>query len=300
MLNDEYKSCRLCPRRCGVDRYKSRGYCGMGAATTAAKAYLHQWEEPCISYKNGAGTLFFSGCSLHCVFCQNNRISGEYFGMELSTEKLADTFLRLQDNGADNIELVTPTHFVPDIIAALDSVKHRLTIPVVYNSGGYELASTIRRLSGYVDVYLPDIKYFSPEISLRYSSAADYFEYASEAVSEMIAQTGDLRYNDDGGLLRGTIVRHLVLPGCRHDSMRIMDWIAENTSPEQVLVSIMNQYTPFDFITADFPELHRRVTKMEYNSVVRHAQELGIRGFTQERSSADADYVPNFDLSGLI
>lgn len=299
-MTDDYSSCRLCPRSCGANRYESPGYCGMGAVVTAAKAFLHMWEEPCISYKNGAGTVFFSGCSLHCAYCQNNRISNECFGEELSPEKLSEVFLRLQDKGADNIELVTPTHFVPDIISALDRVKHRLTVPVVYNSGGYELVSTLKRLRGYIDVYLPDIKYFSPEISQRYSSAPDYFVHASSAVREMISQTGELQYNAEGGLIRGTVIRHLVLPGSRHDSMRIMEWIAENTSPEQVLVSIMNQYTPFDFIPEKLPELHRRVTKMEYNSVVRRASELGINGFTQEKSSADASYTPDFSESGLI
>lgn len=299
-MTEDYSSCRLCPRSCGVNRYETRGYCGMGASVTAARASLHLWEEPCISYKNGAGTVFFSGCSLHCVYCQNNRISNECFGKELSAEKLSEVFLRLQDSGADNIELVTPTHFVPDIISALDKVKHRLTIPVVYNSGGYELVATLKRLRGYVDVYLPDIKYFSPEISRRYSSAADYFEHASSAVKEMISQTEKLQYNAEGGLIRGTVIRHLVLPGSRHDSMSIMEWIAENTSPEQVLVSIMNQYTPFDFIPEELPELHRRVTKMEYNSVVRRAVELGINGFTQENTSADASYTPDFGESGFI
>lgn len=298
-MKSEYASCRLCPRRCGADRYKGTGYCGMGAVPYAAKASLHLWEEPCISYKNGAGTVFFSGCSLHCVYCQNNRISSELFGAEASAEKLADIFLRLQDMGADNIELVTPTHFVPDIVSALGSVKARLTVPVVYNTGGYELTETLKMLEGLVDIYLPDIKYFSSELSERYSAAPDYFRYASAAVMEMIQQVGDLAYNEEGGLLRGTVIRHLVLPGCRHDSMRIMDWIAENTTPEQALVSIMNQYTPFDFIPDRFPELKRRVTKMEYNSVVRHAQSLGIEGFTQERSSACESYVPDFDLLGI-
>jgi putative pyruvate formate lyase activating enzyme len=272
----------------------------MGAVPTAAKASLHKWEEPCIAYKNGAGTVFFTGCSLHCVFCQNNVISSELYGAETSADGLADIFLRLQEQGADNIELVTPTHFVPDIIAALEKIRHRLAVPVVYNTGGYELVGTLRRLDGLVDVYLPDIKYYSTELSARYSHATDYFEYASAAVKEMIRQTGDLSYNSDGGLLRGTVIRHLVLPGCRHDSIRIMEWIAENTSPEQVLVSIMNQYTPFGFIPDSFPELKRRVTKMEYNSVVRRAAELGLDGFTQEKASANAQYVPDFDLSGIV
>ena len=298
-IRNEYLSCSLCPRKCGADRYSGKGYCGMGAVTTAAKASLHKWEEPCISYKNGAGTAFFSGCSLHCVYCQNQVISGELFGAEVSTDELSDIFLRLQDMGADNIELVTPAHFVPDITEALEKVRERINIPVVYNSGGYELVETLRRLDGLVDIYLPDIKYFSPEISQKYSNAPDYFQYASEAVKEMIRQTGKLQYNSEGGLLKGTIIRHLVLPKCRHDSMSIMEWIAENTSPEQVLVSIMNQYTPFDFIPAEFPELQRRVTKMEYNSVVDRAAELGLNGFTQEKASANAEYVPDFDLSGI-
>ncbi len=296
----DYSACTLCPRRCGADRRTGRGVCGMGAVPTAAKASLHKWEEPCIAYKNGAGTVFFTGCSLHCVFCQNNVISSELYGAETSADGLADIFLRLQEQGADNIELVTPTHFVPDIIAALEKIRHRLAVPVVYNTGGYELVGTLRRLDGLVDVYLPDIKYYSTELSARYSHATDYFEYASAAVKEMIRQTGDLRYNSDGGLLRGTVIRHLVLPGCRHDSIRIMEWIAENTSPEQVLVSIMNQYTPFGFIPDSFPELKRRVTKMEYNSVVRRAAELGLDGFTQEKASANAQYVPDFDLSGIV
>lgn len=299
MMFPEYSACTLCPRKCGADRYTGTGFCGMGAVTAAAKASLHKWEEPCISYKNGAGTVFFSGCSLRCVYCQNHEISSERFGKELPESSLADVFLRLQDIGADNIELVTPTHFVPHIVYTLEKIRHKLTIPVVYNTGGYELVSTLKMLDGLVDIYLPDIKYFSPELASRYSAAPDYFEHAAEAVREMIRQAGELRFNDEGGLVRGTVIRHLVLPGCRHDSMRIMEWIAENTSPEQVLVSIMNQYTPFDFVPESFPELKRRVTKMEYNSVVRRASELGLDGFTQEKSSADAGYVPDFDLSGL-
>lgn len=299
-MTTDYSACKLCPRRCGANRYTGRGCCGMGAVPAAAKAVLHKWEEPCIAYKNGAGTVFFTGCSLHCVYCQNNVISRELFGAETSSDGLADIFLRLQDDGADNIELVTPTHFVPDIIAALEKIRHRLTVPVVYNTGGYELTDTLRRLEGLVDVYLPDIKYFSPELSDKYSHAPDYFEYASQAVLEMIRQTGGLRYNDDGGLIRGTVVRHLVLPNCRRDSIRIMEWIAEHIPSEQVLVSIMNQYTPFDFIPDHFRELKRRVTKMEYNSVVRRASELGLNGFTQDSSSAKAEYVPDFDLAGIV
>ena len=291
--------CTLCPRRCGIDRTTSTGFCGAGSEVTVARASLHKWEEPCISYKNGAGTVFFSGCNMHCCFCQNNEISNELFGKKISDEELSEIFLRLQDMGADNIDLVTPTHFVPNIINALDLVKHKLTIPVVYNCGGYESVETIAMLNGYVDIYLPDMKYFSADIAERYSNAPDYFDVASKAVLAMIKQSGKLTYNNDSGLEKGTIIRHMVLPSHRHDSMKIMEWIAKNTSSDEVLVSIMNQYTPFDFISDEYPELKRRVTKMEYNSVVNRAAELGINGFTQQKSSASEEYVPKFDLSGI-
>lgn len=297
-MNMNYE-CKLCPRECGADRTKDKGFCGAGDKAVVARASLHKWEEPCISYKNGAGTVFFSGCNLHCCFCQNNKISNELFGKEISDEELGDIFLRLQEMGADNIDLVTPTHFVPNIINALDMVKSKLSVPVVYNCGGYESVETLKMLDGYIDIYLPDMKYFSSEISAKYSNASDYFEKSSEAVLEMIKQTGELKFNDEGGLLKGTVIRHMVLPSHRHDSMEIIRWIAENTSPENVLVSIMNQYTPFEFISDEYPELKRRVTKMEYNSVVNLAAELGINGFTQQKSSASQEYVPDFDLSGI-
>ena len=291
--------CMLCPRKCGVDRNKKNGVCGAGSKVIAARASLHKWEEPCISYKNGAGTVFFSGCNLHCCFCQNDKISNELYGKELTDRELADVFLRLQEMGADNIDLVTPTHFVPNIINALDMIKPQLSIPVVYNCGGYELKDTISMLDGYIDVYLPDLKYYSPEISAKYSKARDYFEVASEAVLAMIKQVGKLSYNNEGGLIKGTIIRHMVLPSHRHDSIRLIEWISENTSPDEALVSIMNQYTPFDFIPDEFSELKRKVTKMEYHSVTDRAAELGIKGFTQEKSSASEEYVPAFDLSGI-
>lgn len=292
-------NCILCPRKCGADRTVSTGFCGAGEHAVVAKASLHKWEEPCISYKNGAGTVFFSGCNLHCCFCQNNKISNELFGKEITDEELSDIFLRLQDMGADNIDLVTPSHFILNIINALDIVKHKLQIPVVYNCGGYESVKAVEMLDGYIDIYLPDLKYFSGEISAKYSNAPDYFEKASKAILAMTAQVGKLKYNDEGGLLKGTVIRHMVLPSHRHDSMEIIKWIAENTSNESVLMSIMNQYTPFDFISDKYPELKRRVTKMEYNSVVHLAAELGINGFTQQKSSASEEYVPDFDLSGI-
>ena len=297
-MNMIYK-CTLCPRNCGADRSNSTGICGAGSSVIVARASLHKWEEPCISYKNGAGTVFFSGCNLHCCFCQNNKISNKLFGKEITDKQLADIFLRLQEDGADNIDLVTPTHFVPNIINALDMVKHKLDIPVVFNCGGYELKETIDMLEGYIDVYLPDMKYFSSDISSKYSNAPDYFEYASEAILAMIKQVGKLTFNSEGGLMKGTVIRHMVLPSHRHDSIKLIEWIADNTSRDDVLVSIMNQFTPFDFISEEFSELKRRVTKMEYNSVINRAAELGLKGFTQERSSASEDYVPDFDLSGI-
>lgn len=294
---DIYENCNLCPRRCGVNRYEKNGFCGAGAKILTAKATLHQWEEPCISYRNGAGTVFFSGCNLHCCYCQNNKISNELFSKPLTNRQLADVFLRLQDMGADNIELVTPTHFVSDIIKSLDIVKHKINIPVIYNSGGYELYKTIKILNCYIDIYMPDIKYFSPEVSERYSNAPDYFKYASSAVLAMTEQTGKNIFNEHGGLIKGVLIRHLVLPNQRHDSMKILDWIAENIP--DALVSIMNQYTPLEFIDEKFSEIKRRVTKMEYNSVVRHAESLGINGYIQQKSAVGAEYVPDFDLSGL-
>ncbi len=291
--------CMLCPRKCGVDRSISTGFCGAGNEVIIARASLHKWEEPCISYKNGAGTVFFSGCNLHCCFCQNNKISNEFFGKKINNDRLADIFLSLQDMGADNIDLVTPTHFVPNIIQALDKVKHKLNIPVIYNCGGYEFKDTIKMLDGYIDIYLPDIKYYSSEISAKYSNAPDYFKVASEAVLAMISQVGGLSFNTEGGLMKGTVIRHMVLPSHRHDSIDIIDWITENTSSEEVLVSIMNQYTPFDFISDKYPELKRRVTKMEYNSVVNHAADMAINGFTQQKSAASEEYVPDFDLTGI-
>lgn len=291
--------CKLCPRQCGINRYVTKGICGAGADAVVAKVSLHEWEEPCISVKNGAGTVFFSGCNLHCCFCQNNSISSRIHGKYVTSEKLADIFLSLEQKGADNIELVTPTHFVPHIIRALDIAKPKLSIPVVYNTGGYELTETLKLLDGYIDVYLPDLKYFSPQAAKRYSGAEDYFERASSAILEMHRQTGVPVFSDSGAITGGVVIRHLVLPGLRHDSMKIMDWIAEKFPAGTVLVSIMNQYTPFDFIPEEFSEIKRRVTKMEYNSVVEHAFALGIEGFIQQSSSASPEYVPDFEVSGI-
>lgn len=293
-------NCILCPRQCGVDRTRHYGRCGVKDEVRIAKVMLHKWEEPCISVRNGAGTIFFSGCSLHCCYCQNHSISSGDIGTNISIEKLSDIFISLQERNADNIELVTPTHFVPQIISALDKVKHKLKIPVVYNTGGYELTETIDMLQGYVDVYLPDLKYFSPQAALRYSEAADYFKFASQAILRMAAQSGKPQFSPSGAILKGTIIRHLVLPGLRHDSMKLLEWIAGNFDKNSIMVSLMSQYTPLNAIADKYAEIKRRVTKMEYNSVVKRCEELGLSGFTQSKQSASESYIPDFDLSGIL
>ncbi len=296
-MNDILSVCTLCPRKCGVDRYKTVGVCGSTATIKAAKAQLHHWEEPCISGSNGSGTVFFSGCTLKCCFCQNNTISAENNGMEISTERLGEIFLELQNKGAHNINLVNPTHYVPQIIKALDSVKHRLNIPVVYNSGGYESVETLRTLVDYIDIYLPDFKYVSAEISTKYSKTSDYFERATEALLEMHRQQPEFVW--DGDLLRnGLIVRHLILPSHRHDSIAVVRHLAKLLPKDSFLLSLMSQYTPFGTLDA-YPELKRRVSTFEYNSVLEVVEELGIQGFSQERTSAVSDYTPEFNFEGL-
>jgi putative pyruvate formate lyase activating enzyme len=291
--------CNLCPRRCGADRNAQKGRCGCGDAVKAARAALHFWEEPCISGENGSGTVFFSGCTLGCVYCQNSDISHGGFGREISVERLAEIFLELQAKGVHNINLVSATPYVPWICRALDIARPALHIPVVYNCGGYERVETIRALAGYVDVYLPDIKYYSAEFSQRYSGARDYFEVAAAAVREMIAQTDGLRFDEAGMLQKGVIIRHLVLPGGRKDSMAILRWISENLPKDRFLLSLMSQYTPTER-TKDYPEINRRITSMEYDSVVAEAVRLGLTGgFMQQRSSADEAYIPPFDLEGI-
>lgn len=293
----DFSHCTLCPRECGADRIKSSGICGSDYRIRAAKAQLHYWEEPCISGKNGSGAVFFSGCALKCCFCQNHKISSGHRGMEISTERLGEIFLELQQKGAHNINLVNPTHYVPQIIDALELVKHRLKIPVVYNCGGYEKAETLRMLEGYVDIYLPDFKYASCEISEKYSKAADYCLYAEKALREMHRQQPELVWNGDN-LKRGLIVRHLILPGCRHDSISAIKRIAEILPAESFLLSLMSQFTPNEQCS-EYPEINRRITTFEYKSVLKEVWRLGLEGYSQERSSAKTDFTPEFDFSGL-
>lgn len=293
------KKCQICPRKCNADRTAGTGICGCNDKIKVAKACLHKWEEPCICGKNGAGAVFFSGCNLKCCYCQNYILSHENFGREISDERLSKIFLELQEKGACNIDLVTPTPYVYDIIKALDRIKNRLDIPIVYNCGGYERPETIKMLNGYIDIYLPDFKYYDNSYALKYSGIPDYFENASESIKEMISQTGKIIIDDDNIMQKGTIIRHLALPKLRHDSIKLMEWISENLPKDSFLISLMSQYTPFPHIKEKFPELDRRITKMEYNSILKKVSELGLEGYCQDKSSAKSDYTPDFDLEGV-
>lgn len=287
--------CTLCPRQCGADRTKHPGLCGGTASLRAARAMLHRWEEPCISGTNGTGAVFFSGCALRCRFCQNGRISAEMEGKDITPERLTDIFLELQAQGAHSISLVTAGHYLPWVIPALKQAK--LHIPVVYNSGGYELPEALRALEGLVDVYLPDFKFFSAETAVQYADAPDYPGIAEAALSEMLRQTG-APVLEDGLLKKGCIVRHLVMPGRRKESIALLEHLAERFGMEAFLLSLMAQYTPMHE-DADCPELNRRITKMEYNSVLGTAQKFGFQGFMQDKSSASESYTPSFDLQGI-
>lgn len=299
-------SCSLCPRRCGIPRSAgpSAGYCGMPAFPTAARAAVHHGEEPCISGEaeearlngGGSGTIFFSGCTLSCVYCQNTAISREKFGRTLTVDRLADIFRELTEQGVYNINLVSPTPYVPAILKALE--RYRPPVPLIYNTGGYERIETLRLLEGAVDVYLPDLKYRDPKLSSRLSGAADYFEHASAAILEMARQTGPFTLNDQGLAVKGTLVRHLVLPGHTRSSLEVLDWMKAHL-PKGVWVSLLSQYTPLRPIE-NAPELNRRVTAREYGKVVDHLLALGLTdGYVQERESASARYIPAFDLTGI-
>ena len=293
----DINNCNLCPRECGADRYTGTGFCGCGANIRAAKAYLHMWVEPCISGTRGSGTVFFSGCNLKCCFCQNYKISHENHGKSITESRLAEIFLELQRQGAHNINLVSPTPYVLQIISALDMCRGKLNIPIIYNTGGYEKVETIKLLGGYVDVYLPDFKYFDNALGKKYSGADNYFETVTAALKEMYRQTGSCCI-EDGIIRRGTVIRHLALPSHRDDSVRILKWIAENLPRDGVLVSLMSQYTPF-YKSAEHKEISRRISTFEYNYVLDKAVSLGLKGFMQERSSAKEEYTPDFDLSGI-
>ncbi|HIX98704.1 radical SAM protein [Faecalicatena fissicatena] len=296
---DLYRDCTLCPRMCHANRYVRTGICGCGPEIRAARAALHFWEEPCISGQDGSGAVFFSGCTLKCCYCQNYPISRGEVGKAISQERLEEIFLELQDQGARNIDLITATQFLPSILPVLEKVRPKLHIPIVYNCGGYERVETLRMLEGYVDVYLPDLKYFSSDKAKKYSGAPDYFQHASAAVEEMIRQTEKPVFDENGILVRGTLIRHMVLPGQKEDSIRLLGWMAENLPKGGFLLSLLSQYTPF-FKAAEHPQINRRLTSYEYGKVLDAALELGLdTGYMQERSSAREEYTPPFDLEGL-
>ena len=292
------KICKLCPRACGADRTHNRGLCGANDHIEAARASLHLWEEPPISGTNGSGTVFFSHCSLGCVFCQNRQISRrDGYGQTLSSEQLAQTFLSLAHQGAHNINLVTGTHYVPQIIEALSLAKQDgLSIPIVYNSSGYECVETLRLLEGYVDIYLPDYKYYSSYYAARYSHAEDYREIAVEAIAEMVRQTGSPQFDKNGLLKRGTVIRHLMLPGLAGDTAQVLRDISSRFG-DRVLVSLMRQYTPFNM--QDWPELNRTITEAEYEETCELFRTLGLGGFFQQSESISESFIPAFDGTGL-
>lgn len=294
----EIKACRLCPRLCGVPRSSEEGsgFCGMGADAVVARAALHFWEEPCLSGTRGSGAVFFTGCSLGCVFCQNEQISTRReVGKRLSPEELSRVFLQLEEQGAHNINLVNPTHFAPAIAQALR--LRRPSIPVVYNSGGYDRVETLRSLEGLIDIYLPDLKYLSPTLSQRYSGAADYPEAAKAAILEMLRQSGPPVFDSDGILQKGTIVRHLVLPSNTKNTAEVLSWLSQLPAGS-VLVSLMAQYVPCGHASR-FPEINRRITRREYEKVQNVLFSLNLDGFVQDRSSAVKEFIPPFNLEGL-
>ena len=290
--------CRQCPRACGAERTpeKGLGLCRMPQAPVVARAALHQWEEPPISGEHGSGTIFFSGCSLGCVFCQNEKISHEDFGKAITLERLGEICDELIAQGAHNINFVNPTHYAHVVSALLDA--HPLPVPVVWNTGGYDSVDTLRSLEGKVDIYLPDLKYLDGVTAARYSAAPDYPQRATEAIREMVRQTGPYELDEQGLMRRGVIIRHLILPGQVHQAKAVMDWVAESFPPNTVLFSLMSQYTPWGDLSA-CPEVNRRLRPGEIRSAQEYMANLGLEGFTQERTSAKEEYTPPFDLTGV-
>lgn len=301
LINEFMSDCILCPRNCHADRLSGQtGFCGETAELTAARAALHFWEEPCISGSVGSGTVFFSGCNLQCVFCQNHDIALGKRGQKISIQRLGEIFLELQAKGAANINLVTPSHFIPQIRLALEQAKQNgLNLPIVYNSSGYENKASLQLLEGLIDIYLPDLKYYSPETAAKYSHARDYFEKASIAIAEMFRQVGPPIFDEAGELLkRGVIVRHLLLPGQPSDSKKILRYL-HDTYHNDIIVSLMNQYTPLPHVAA-FPELNRTITPLEYEKILNFADKIGIeQGYMQEGGTAEESFIPLFDGEGL-
>lgn len=290
------KECRLCPRECGVNRINGElGFCKATDKIMISRAELHYWEEPCVSGEKGSGTVFFSNCNLKCVFCQNHCISQEGLGVEVAIERLSKIFLELQGKGANNINLVTPTHYVPQIIEALKLSKlEGLHIPIVYNSNGYDNMDTLKALEGYIDVYLPDLKYCNPKYSTRYSKAEDYFKKASLVIKEMYRQVGEAEFDENGIIKKGVIVRHLMIPGLFFDSKKIIKFIYESFG-DDVYISIMNQYTPM-FKALEYEEINKFLDSRHYDALIDYALELGVKNaFIQEGGTSSEEFVPDFE-----
>lgn len=294
------EKCTLCPRGCGANRAENKkGFCGGGEKAKVARAALHFWEEPCISGEEGSGTVFFSGCTMRCVFCQNRDISRGNFGKEISCERLAEIFLELQGKNANNINLVTPMHYAPQIKSSIDIArKGGLSLPIVWNVGGWENASSVEAVKDYSDIWLTDFKYFSNELGEKYSKAANYFEIADKALRKMVKQTGEAVFDERGIMQRGVIVRHLMLPGHTEDTKNVLRYLYE-TFGDKIWISIMNQYTPLcEF--GDYPELSRSVSDEEYDEAIEYALSLGIENaFIQEGGTVGESFIPPFDLEGI-
>ena len=295
-------NCNLCPRQCGADRENGKsGICGVsGKNILAARAALHFWEEPCISGERGSGTVFFSGCPLRCVYCQNYQIASTEVGMEIGEERLKEIFLELQEKDAHNINLVTPTHYTPEIIRAIRKAKEQgLRLPIVYNCSGYEKVETLKMLKGIVNVYLTDFKYMEREAAVRYSKAPDYPEIAQAALKEMMNQAGEAKFDENGIMQSGVIVRHLLLPGHVRNARAVVKYVYE-TYGDQLYLSLMNQYTPLPQVKKEFPELDRRVTEREYQRLISYALEIGVENaFIQDGNTAKESFIPMFDYEGI-
>ena len=294
------KECRVCPRNCSADRLSDqKGFCRVGAEIILARAALHMWEEPCISGKEGSGAVFFSGCSLGCKFCQNGQISRGQTGKKVTVDRLADIFLEMQQQKANNINLVTAGHFLPKVAEAIEKSRNRgLQIPVVYNSSGYEKSEMLKLLEGLVDIYLPDFKYMDPELAEKYSYARDYPEVAREALKEMVRQTGTPEFDRRGIMKKGVIVRHLLLPGHVKDSRRVLEYLL-STYGKEIYISLMNQYTPMPAMKDD-PRLSRKVTDREYQRLIDYGLQLGLEnGFIQEGETAKESFIPEFNGEGV-
>ena len=291
-------NCTQCPRNCGADREKIYGYCKVSRELKVARAALHFWEEPCISGEEGSGTVFFSGCNLRCVYCQNVEIAAGLRGKEISVDRLSEIFLELQEKGANNINLVTPSHYYPQIKKALLMVKGQLSVPVIANTSSYDSVEALREMEGLIDIYLADYKYWDSALAKKYSKAEDYPRVAAAALREMFRQVGEPVFDEAGRMKKGMIIRHLLLPGCKEDSKAVLRFLYE-TFGDSVYISIMNQYTPLENVK-DYPELDRKITEEEYDEVVDYAIELGIEnGFIQEDETAEESFIPSFDGEGV-